>query len=162
MTDKDFNKVVEFYNAGGGLLPVNEKAHELLDQSDSGEILTFLEVTQRDLKFHRCYMSLLKFIYGYMPKKFRDAVKEKNFYVWLKHLKGSYDVLFEFEDGTVMIEYESIAFGRMSQKAFEDYIREQLPWIYENVIKEYFPDPIIHNGMIETIEEEYKKFLAKL
>jgi hypothetical protein len=60
-----------------------------------------------------------------------------------------------------MVEYDSIAFGRMSQKTFESYIREQLPWIYEEVLGSYFEGEML-DGIIETIEEEFKKFLAKL
>lgn len=161
MKDRDIYKLVDFYNAGGGLLPVNQKAHEIIEQSDKGEVISFLEVTQRDLKFHRCYMSLLAFIYGYLPEKFKKQVPKEKFYIWLKHLKGQYEVVFEFQDGTKMVEYDSISFGRMSQKAFENYVREQLPWIYSNVIGAFFEGQIYDN-IIDTIEEEYKKFLAKL
>ena len=161
MTDKNFNNLVDFWNAGGGLLPVNQKAHEIIEQSDKGEVISFIEVTQRDLKFHRCYMSLLAFIYGYMPDKFKKQVPKEKFYIWLKHLKGQYEVVFEFQDGTKLVEYDSISFGRMSQKAFENYVRDQLPWIYSNVIGEHFKG-IIYDNIIDTIEEEYKKFLAKL
>lgn len=161
MKDKDFHNLIDFYNAGGGLLPVNQKAHELIEQSDSGEVISFLEVTQRDLKFHRCYMSLLAYIYSYLPNSFHKQVPKNKFYLWLKHLKGQYDVLFEFEDGTTLVEYESISFGRMSQKRFESYIREQMPWIYSNVIGRFFEGKIYDN-IIETIEKEYEKFFAKL
>ena len=161
MKDRDVYKLVDFYNAGGGLLPANQKAHEIIEQSDKGEVISFLEVTQRDLKFHRCYMSLLTFIYGYLPEKFKKQIPKEKFYIWLKHLKGQYEVVFEFKDGTKLVEYDSISFGRMSQKAFENYIREQLPWIYSNVIGAFF-DGQIYDSIIETIEEEYKNFLAKL
>lgn len=161
MKDKDFHNLVDFYNAGGGLLPVNQKAHEIIEQSDKGEVISFLEVTQRDLRFHRCYMSLIAFIYGYLPNSFHKQVPKDKFYLWLKHLKGQYDVLFEFENGTTLVEYESISFGRMSQKRFENYIREQMPWIYSNVIGKFFEGQIYDN-IIETIEKEYEKFFAKL
>src|SRR4030042_4444360 len=116
MKDKDFHNLVDFYNAGGGLLPVNQKAHEIIEQSDKGEVISFLEVTQRDLKFHRCYMSLIGYIYDYLPKSFHKQVSKDKFYLWLKHLKGQYEILFEFEDGTRLVEYESLSFGRMGQK----------------------------------------------
>jgi hypothetical protein len=161
MKDRDFNKLVDFYNAGGGLLPVNQRAHELIEQTGKDEVLSFIEVTQRDLKFHRCYMSLLAYIYGYLPQSFQRKVAKDKFYIWLKHLKGQYDILFEFEDGTKLVEYESISFGRMSQIRFEEYIREQLPWIYTDVIGKFFEGDI-YNGIIDTIEEDYKKFLSKL
>jgi hypothetical protein len=96
-----------------------------------------------------------------MYEKFKKRVPENKFYIWLKHLKGEYEVLFEFKDGTKMVEYESIAFGNMSQKRFETFIRDQLPYIYENVLGKYFEGETL-NGIIETIEKEYIKFLAKL
>jgi hypothetical protein len=161
MKDSDFHKIQEWANVGGGLIPVSTNAIELLEQSHKGEVLSFLEVTNRDVKFHRCYFSLLNYIHSYLPAKFKKAVPEKNFYKWLKHLKGEYEILFTFADGTVLVEYDSIAFGRMSQKTFETYIREQLPYIYENVLGKFFEGEIL-DGIIETIEEEYKKFLSKL
>lgn len=161
MSDKDLNKLVDFYNAGGGLLPANEKAIELMDNLSSGEVISFKEITARDLNFHRCYMSLLGFIYDYMPASFKKQIPKDKFYIWLKHLKGQYDVIFTFKDGTRLVEYESISFGKMSQMRFKEYIREQLPFIYTEVIGKYFSGEI-YNGIIETIEEEYKKFLAKL
>ena len=161
MTDKDFYNLIDFYNTGGGLLPVNQKAHEIIEQSDKGEVISFIEVTQRDLRFHRCYMSLLSYIYDYLPQSFHKKVPKNKFYLWLKHLKGQYEVLFEFADGTRLVEYESISFGRMSQKRFESYIRDQLPWIYTNVIGKFFEGEIYDN-IIETIEKDYEKFFAKL
>ena len=161
MKDKDYYNLVEVVNVGGGFLPHNYNAIELHEQSAKGEILTFKEVTWRDLKFHRCYFSLLNFIYEYMPTKFRDKVPENKFYQWLKHLKGEYEVIFEFKDGTKMVEYESISFGNMSQVRFKAFIREQLPYIYENVLGAYFEGEML-NGIIATIEEQYQKFLAKL
>jgi len=161
MTDKDYHRTIELSNVGGGFIPVNQNATELLEQSFKGEVLSFLEVTNRDIKFHRCYFSLLSFIYDYLPQSFKKKVEKDKFYIFVKHLKGEYSVLFEFKDGTRMVEYDSIAFGRMSQKTFENYIREQLPFIYENVIGAYFEGDI-YNGIIETIEEEFKRLLAKL
>lgn len=161
MKDQDFYHIVNLSNVGGGFIPANEKAQELLDGSMRGEVISFLEVTDRDLRFHRAYFSLLAFIYDYLPNKFKKKVKKDQFYIWLKHLKGQYEVLFEFQDGTRMVEYDSISFGKMSQKTFEDYVRKQLPWIYENVIGAFFEGEI-REGIIETIEEEFKRFLEKL
>jgi hypothetical protein len=161
MKDKDFYKLVEFSVVGGGLIPCNSNAFELMDQSFKGEVLTFKEITDRDLKMHRCYFSLLNFIYNYLPDKFKRKIPEHKFYLWLKHLAGEYDVLFEFKDGTKLVEYQSIAFGNMSQKRFKSYIKEQLPYIYENVLGAFFEGEIL-NGIIDTVEEEYKKLIAKL
>lgn len=161
MRDKNYHNLVDFYNAGGGLLPVNQRAHEIIEQSDTGEVLSFIEVTQRDLRFHRCYMSLLGYIYDYLPDSFKKLIPKNEFYKWLKHLRGQYEIKFIFEDGTYLVEYESISFGRMSQKRFENYIRDQLPWIYTDVIGKFFKGKIYDN-IIATIEEDYKKFFAKL
>lgn len=160
MTDKDFYDLVDFFNAGGGLLPVNEKAHDIMDATTQGEVVSFKSCTARDIKFHRCYFSLLSFVWDYMPKSFKNAIQKEKFYIFLKHLKGEYKVLFEFEDGTKMVEYESISFSKMDQIRFKEYVREQLPWIYA-IISKYFKDAI-YDGIIETIEKEYEKYLSKL
>ena len=161
MKDSDFHKIVEFSNAGGGLLPVNELAIEICDLSRKGEILQFIEVTARDLKFHRCYFSLLNFIYSYLPEKFKRKVPENRFYQFVKHLEGKFETIYTFEDGSSLNEYESISFGNMSQKRFEMFIREQLPFIYQNIIAKFYEGKIYY-GIIETIEEQYQIFLSKL
>jgi hypothetical protein len=161
MQDKEFYKLTEWVNVGGGLTPHNSNAIELLEQSSRGEILMLKELTDRDIRFHRCYFSLLNFIYGYMPPAFKKKIKPEKFYQFLKHLKGEYDVVMKFSDGSQLIEYNSIALGKMSQKTFEEYIRNQLPYIYTNVLGKYFEGQML-DGIIATIEEEYKKFLSKL
>lgn len=162
MKKSEYDNLTEWVNVGGGLTPYNENAKELLGQSFRGEIFTFKNQTARDLSFHRCYFSLLNFIYGYLPEKFKESVPESRFYHFLKHIKGEYDVIFEFKDGTKMIEYESISFGMMNQHKFKKYIKNQMPYIYENVIRPFYPNDDIYNGIIETIELEYEKFLSKL
>ena len=94
------------------------------------------EMTNRDLSFHRAYFSLLGYIYDFLPSTFKSNIPKEEFYKFVKHLKGEYKVIFTFKDGSKMVEYDSVAMGKMSQKAFEDYIREQLPWIYT----EWTPD----------------------
>jgi len=161
MKDTEFNKRIDLVFVGGGFVAANEKAEDLIENCVNGEILSFIECTQRDINFHRCYMSLLNYIYEYMPKKFKESVPNKYFYEWLKHLRGHYDIVFEFNDGTKMIKYKSIAFGNMSQVRFKEYVKEQLPWIYENVIGKYFKGDIYDN-IITTIENEYEKFMNRL
>ena len=68
MKDGDYHRLIEMANVGGGWVPANENATELLDQTHKGEITTFEEVTARDLSMHKCYFSLLNFIYGYLPR----------------------------------------------------------------------------------------------
>jgi hypothetical protein len=161
MKDTDFNELIEVSNAGGGWVPINEKAFDLAESQRKGEVSYFKNMTPRDIKMHRCYFSLLNFIYGYLPNKFKKAVPINKFYIWLKHLKGEYDVLFEFKDGTKLVEYESISFGRMNDHKFKEYVKNQLPYIYENVIGVYFKDEMF-DGIIDTIEQEYEKFMTKL
>lgn len=140
----------------------NQKAVEFSETQSEGDISNFSEVITRDIKFHRCYMALLGFIYDYFPKEFAVNYVEKNdFYNWLKHLKGSYDIKCKFKDGSCLVEYHSIAFGTMSQKKFENYVREQLPFIYSEVLTKYFSGVELQN-IINTIESEFVRFLKKL
>lgn len=162
MKDTEFKKVCEFTVTGGGMLPFNQNAVELIDITTSGEVISMIEVSSRDVNFHRAYFSLIGYIYDWLPKAFKSKMTKDKFYVFLKHLRGDYDVIFEFKDGTKFIEYHSIAFGRMSQKTFEAYVREQLPFIYSEVIEQLYPDKQTSDRIIASIEDEYEKFLMKL
>jgi len=161
MNEKDYNNSIELVYKGGGFLPANERAEELTETLKVGEVLTFSECTARDLGFHRCYFSLLNTIYDYLPVKFQKSVERRDFYKFVKHLRGDFEVLYEFRDGTKMVEYHSIALGRMSQKRFEEFVRDQLPWIYENVLGQFFQDEL-YASIIEDIELQFETFLAKL
>ena len=161
MKDRDYGNLHELVWMGGGWLPHNQNAHDLADQCVKGSVITFKEVTERDLSFHRCYMSLLSEIYSYLPGNFKKAVPKNNFYQFVKHLQGKYKVLFQFQDGTKMVEYESIAFGKMSQERFKNYIREQLPFIYSEIIGKFFEGEI-YNNIIDNIETEYERFMQRL
>ena len=161
MNDKQFEKLIDLTYMGGGFVPANESANELTETLVKGQIISFIECTARDLSFHRCYMGLLAYVWGYMPVKFKKAVPVGSFYKWLKHLQGNYKVQFEFKDLPPMVEYESIAFGNMSQERFKNYVREQMPFIYTNVIGAYFKDEMYDN-IIENIESEFERFFDKL
>lgn len=161
MTDVEYAKMQEYAWVSGAMMPQNQIAIELTEQAVEGEVFTFKEITARDVSFHRCYFSLINYIWSWMPKKFKEKVVEAKFYMWLKHLKGEYEVLFEFKDGTKLVEYESISFSKMSQPGFETYIREQLPWIYKNVVGQYYHNET-YNDVLEDIEREYKRFLNRL
>lgn len=161
MKDSDYHNIIELTYMGGGWVPANNKAQELAERCAKGEVISIQEVTQRDIRFHRCYFALLNFIYNYLPKNFKEKVSQDNFYKWLKHLQGQYEVFFTFKDGTKLIEYNSIAFGRMSEKTFRDYVANQLPFIYENVLGAFFDGEML-NGIIETIESEFERFMIKL
>ena len=161
MKDSEFSKIIELQPVGGGFIPSNENARELLTMSRQSEILSFKEVTQRDIKFHRCYFSMLGFIYDFMPQQFKAKIKKQVFHKFIQHHKGEFKIIHEFKDSPPLLEYDSISFGNMSQKRFEETIREQLPFIYEFVLGAYYKDEILVN-IIAIIEEEYKKFLSKL
>ena len=69
MKDTDYDKIIELTPVGGGFLPANERAEELLLSSHPSEVLSFLEVTARDLKFHRAYFSLIHYIHDCTLRK---------------------------------------------------------------------------------------------
>lgn len=190
MKDTDYSQIIELCFNGSFFTPSNTRAEELCERSTRGEVISFKEITGRDIRFHRVYFMLVSYIWAYMPDKFKKAVPEKIFYQWLKHLKGSYDIKYEFRDedrffeimeycsklgipvsksneiankfGKLsMIEYESISFGRMSEKRFREYVAEQLPFIYSNVIGKFF-DGEIYDDIITNIEDEFEVFMSQL
>jgi hypothetical protein len=88
-------------------------------------------------------------------------VPEKYFYKFLKIYEKEYKLIYEFKDGDKLIEVDSIAFGNMSQKRFENYVRDQLPKIYDRVIYRLFQlDEAA--AIIENIEVEFEKYLNNL
>ena len=161
MKDTDYQNIIEFVFNGNTWEPANARSRELSDNSHKGEIIAVEELTDRDLKFHKAYFSFISYVYDYLPEKFKRSVPKDNFYNFLKMLKGEYNLIFEFEDGRQLIEYKSIALGKMSQKTFQEYVKNQLPIIYEEVIGKFFTGQI-YKDIIATIEEDYKKFLSKL
>jgi len=161
MTDTTYNDLHEFVMEGAGWIPNNQNAQELMEQTSPGEVQMFKEVTGRDIAFHRCYFALLNYIWSYMPDKFKSKVPSGVFYKWLKHLRGEYDIVFEYSDGTKFIEYHSVSFGRMTQMQFEAHVREQLPFIYESVIGSMYKGDQYDN-ILYNIEKEFSVFLSKL
>ena len=158
MKQREYLALMEFKSLGTALMPLSQKARQMCEMN-RGSVLLMQEKTQRDLKFHRAYFSLLRFIYSWLPNNFKEAVSEKHFYQWLKHLSGKYEILYRFKDGTCMVEYESISFARMTQATFKDYVREQLSLIYEYLIHEICQEPEM---IIDTIEHEFESYLEKL
>lgn len=161
MKDTDYAKIIELTYVGNGFIPENQNGRDLAERCAMGEVVSFAEVTDRDLRFHRAYMALLAYIYSFMPKSFQNVIPKDKFYIFIKSYKKEYDVVFTFEDGTQAIEYQSIAFGRMSQKSFEEYVREQLPWIYANLVGAYYSGDM-YDSVIFQIEQKFEKFLSKL
>jgi len=195
MTDKDFNKRLDFTNEGSALIPDNQNAQDLIDQLGLGQVVSFNEVTDRDLKFHRCYMALMGYVWSYLPPNFKSKVPKQHFYQWVKHLQRNYDVIYSFKNPgrkaeitellkslkkelrltyraidivadfcskTELVEYKSIAFGRMSEIQFHEYVKSQLPFLYDQVIRPMFPDDEIYNTIIENIETDFRNFMSRL
>lgn len=162
MKKSNFDKLIELSYTGGMMFrPSNQNAFDLCNDLGIGEVVNFETKTGRDLKFHKCYFVLINFIYDYLPESFHGKIPKKHFYKWLQTLKGDYEVVFSFADGRELIEYDSLSFGRMSQETFKNYVREQLPWIYENVIGAFYSGDK-YDAILETIESEFEKFLSKL
>lgn len=161
MKPEEYKKAIEMVYVDTGFVPSNKAAHELVDRCVRGEVVLFREITQRDVKFHRAYFLFLNMVYEYLPKKFKEKIPLEKFYQFLKHLKGEYDVVFEFQDGTKLVEYDSISFGKMAQKEFEKYVAEQMPWIYENVIGAFYEGEKFDN-IIYNLEEEFNQFLKRI
>lgn len=161
MKDTEYNDLLEFIPVNGGLLPANQNAIDLMAIAKGREVITMQNVSKRDTKFHRCYFSLLNYIWTMLPPHFRAKVPCDQFYLFLKMLKGEYDEVFQFKDGRSMVQYHSISFGKMNQQQFVEYVAEQLPIIYEEVIMQIFKSDQA-KLVIESIEAEYQKFLSKL
>jgi len=161
MKPEKYKQILEFVYMGGGFIPENEAAHDFTDRCVKGEIVPMLEVTQRDVKFHRAYFAFLSLVWNYLPKSFQNKIPEEQFYQFVNHLQGGYDIIFKFQDGTMMVKYKSISFGNMSQKRFEEYVAEQMPFIYSEILGKYFQGEIYDN-IIETIEQDFANFLRRL
>lgn len=160
MKTTDFIKLPAFRVAQNkALIPANDIAEELLMSYSNGEVVNLKDATKRDVKFHRAYFGLIYMIYDNLTPQFQKAVSKADFHVFLKELQGSYTIT---KVGKLEIKnYKSISFGRMSQEGFKTYIRVQLPFIYENVIHALY-DTEMAKVIIDLIEEEWQKFLARL
>lgn len=149
-----------FLHHGGFLKPSNQASIEYVDQLAGGELVRLKDNTERDIKYHASYFTLLGYIYDLLPSNFKTRVPRSKFYIFLKELFGDYEII---KVGELEIkEYKSIAFGRMSQKTFEAYVKHQIPRIYSDVIRPLFKDDERYNQVIEWIEDEMDKILFKL
>ena len=159
-TDK-YTTLMQFKHQQGLFKPVSTEAIEFTHSLKHDEIVYFEEKKDRDLIFHSSYFALLRYIYSWLPEKFKMEVPEKYFYKFLKIYEKEYKLIYEFKDGDKLIEVDSIAFGNMSQKRFENYVRDQLPKIYDRVIYRLFQlDEAA--AIIENIEVEFEKYLNNL
>jgi len=159
--DTDYIELLEFVASNGCLIPANQIAIDMMAVVRQGDRLTLKNISARDLRFHNAYFSLINYIYCMCPLKFRQSISQKHFYTFLKKLKGEYDVLYEFSDGFQFVEYQSISFAKMPQQTFKEYVAAQLPIIYSELIEKLY-SPEKAAMIIESIEDEYKKFLSKL
>ena len=105
---------------------------------------------------------MIHYIYDWLPITFKKQIPKAKFHQFLKHLRKEYDVVFTFADGSQIVEYKSISFARLSQPAFKEYVRLQLPYVYSEVIEVLYPDKETSDRIIQAVEAEYEKFLSKL
>lgn len=160
MTPDDFQKLIQFARIGNELTPIANHV-ELINELQEGEIAYLKRFNARDIKMHKAYFAFLKEIYLYLPNTFRSKIPIKKFHRFLQTLKGDYNVLFQFKDGRQLLEYHSISFGRMDENKFRTYVKEQIPFIYENLIMEFYNDERA-NDIILNIEKEFEKYLTRL
>ena len=161
MTTETYNDLLQFEHQQGLLKPINSKAVDFISGLKHKEIVYLEDKGKRDLKFHRAYFSLLSYIYSWLPKEFKFRVSETNFYLFLKDLNNEFETVYTFKNGKEVKKYNSIAFGKMSQKTFETYVKNQLPFIYDNLIHVLFDDEKA-DMIIENIENEFEKFMQRL
>jgi hypothetical protein len=162
MKDSDYQDLIELTHINGQFIPSNQKAIELASNLRDGERSMVKLMTNRDIKLHRCYFALLNYVWLWLPDNFKKQVPAEHFYKFLKMVQGQYDVVFEFKDGTKMIEYHSISFGKMSNEKFKEFVKEQISVIYNDVIIMLFKDDEKANHIIQETETEFEKFFNKL
>lgn len=99
---------------------------------------------------------------------FRDEAKKALIRAELKARKKEFRLTYksinqiaELFGKTELLEYESLSFGRMTEKKFREYIREQLPWIYTEVIGKFYQGEQ-YQQVIDDIENNYETFFSKL
>jgi hypothetical protein len=161
MKPEEYLGLIQVAKVGEMFAPANEVALQLNQDLEDGEIAYLKQSKSRDIKFHRAYFSLLNYIYDYLPNNFKKEVSQSNFYTFLKYLRGEIKILFEFKDGLQIIEPVSISFAKMDEAKFKDFIRQQLPYIYSDVIEKLY-SPEKAKDIIFNIENEYEKFLSIL
>ena len=142
---------------GQVLIPNQIETGEWLEQLKDKEQVYMKLVQARDLGMHKGYFKILAFIYDKLPLSFRIKCGKKDFHNFLRMLGNEYKVVFKFKDGREMIEYESISFGKMSQKRFREYFNNKLSLIYEEILI-----PLEVDYIMDEINEEFEKLLSKL
>ena len=157
MKDTDFHELVELRKVDNGFVPVNDNALELLYASKPYTPIFVKVCTNRDLSMHRQFFLLLTFIYVRLPKHFKSAVPQDDFYNALKAMMGMAKVLYEFKEMPPLVKYESISFGNMSQQRFETFVRGVLDTVYS-----YLLPKLGCEHLIDEIENGFKSFIRKV
>lgn len=161
MTDKEYKRLLVFKNMqGAALIPENQNAIDRILTLKRDELIYFKDVTKRDISLHNCYFALLRYAWGLTTPALKAAVPCDKFHDWMKYMKDQIKWQYRFNDGVTIVEYESISFSRMDNNRFKDYIREQMPALYEVFCSLYNSE--YANMLIQKIEIEFERMFAKL
>ena len=78
-------------------------------------------------------------------------------------MQDQYEIIFEFkhgkQKGTTLIETKSISFSRMNNNAFKSFINNQIVELY-SIYQAIIPE--VADGIIETLEADFKSLFSKL
>ncbi len=153
-------KMMEFTSEGTILIPSDEAAREFVNSLNLKQKVYLKETSEREYKFHKAYFQFLNYCYNQLPASFKAKIAQNYFYIFLKELQGRYKIIYTMKNGSQIKEYDSISFESMSQLEFENYVKEQLPIIYDLFYTLY--NKGMADRIIKFIEIEFKNFLAKL
>jgi hypothetical protein len=94
----------------------------------------------------------------YLRSERRSKEKPKGLRLTYKQI----EILAELLGKTSLSEYKSISFSRMDEVKFRMYVREQLTYIYEYVIRDaYREHPELAEMVIENVENEFERSFTK-
>lgn len=161
MKPENYLNIMHLAKSNDGFVFANSKAEELFNNLSEGEIIELNLLQNRDLKLHRAYFALLGYIYDYLPGKFQKQVKKDYFYQFLKYAQNEIKIIFEFKNGLKICEPISISFSKMDNIEFKSFVRNQLPFIYSEVIGAFYKGQIF-DDIIFNIEQEFEKTFSKL
>ena len=161
MKPEQFKELPEFAKVNDALVGANKEAIDIIQDLESGEITYLKQSKERDSMFHKCYFMLLGYIYGLLPGTFKKVIKKKHFYTWLKYLKGEIEIIFEFKDGPAFCEPVSISFSKMDEQKFKEFVRNQLVFIFGDVLPKLLNEKELKFA-IDSIEENFERFFDKL
>jgi len=157
----EYQKLIKLAKSNDGFVFTDEISEDLFNNLAEGEVIELKIVPNRDLSLHRAYFAILSYIYDYLPEKFHKQVKKDYFYQFLKYAKNEIKVIFEFKTGLKICEPISISFAKMNNIDFKAFIKNQLPFIYTDIIGAFY-DGTQLDSIIFNIEDEFEKILSKL